>query len=645
VKKSLIAILVVGLAAAFWLPYYQPPTPAKADTPQVVINELAWPGSSKAANDEWIELYNPSGAEVDIASWVLTKDTGTEAIMITLPALAVIPAGGFFIISRLDRTASAIDIDPNFTSSAMTLSNTALRIKLYKGDWQDPANLVDTAGDGGAPPAGNNSAKISMERDADLGGWHDAQSAVNLDAGIIDVASPGAVNSVISQPPTITSINPNTAVAGAVLNIEEIVGTNFGTNTVTVRLERDGQILTADEVHLASPELIDAGVWELPEDAAGNWDLTVITEGGLSATLAQAVTVHEPPPQFDMSTLVRINEVYPQPGTTANDEFVELTNLAATSVNLNGWELDDVSSGGSAPFKLDGLVLPPSGFLTLYKPQSKITLNDSGDTVRLIQPSGMVLDSTSYAASIRGQSWAKNSSGWQWTTTPTPNGLNVFTEEEGEEDTPPAVEEEEDDTPIVYQPGVITIDELLPRPMDGEEEFIELSNPGSGSIDLAGWTLADKSNRKYKFPAGSRLAGGARLVIYAAVSKISLNNSGGEEVALLDTSGKTISELNYPDTAPEDSAYIRISSTDGTWTQPPTPGQPNPIDLAEVEKEVGGWVESDIVNSEAADELPVTGWMSLGGLGLVSGSLVAIMGARKKRHGPVRNQRQRDFTD
>ncbi|MFH0905357.1 MAG: lamin tail domain-containing protein [bacterium] len=589
--RLLIGLLGLSLLTAVWRPVL-----AENDlsSPSVIINELAWAGSSRAdhgSSDEWIELKNVSTETVDVSGWELTKNTGTEQLMITLPAGANITAGEYFVISHFDATNSVLAVEPNMLSTALTLSNTKLQIKLYKGGWQSPDNLIDTAGDGGAPPAGNYSARSSMEREDDDLGWHDAMVSINLDSGVTDLATPMADNSVIVEPPTLISVSPNTAQTDSTLTIESVVGTNFNTDpTPVLQLKQGSNTITATGVQVVDAGLIDAAVFDLTDAAVGAWDLVLTNSDGKTAVLPAAITITSPPEQFDLATTVRINEVYPQPNTTANDEFVELYNFGSTTVNLKGWEVDDVLDGGSSPFELDGVSIAPKGFVVIYKPDSKITLNDDGDSVHLIQPNGFLLDSTTYEKSTRGYTWSRFNDGWKWTDAPTPNGTNVF----HLPPPPPVPPEPEPDDPEstipqpTFQPGDIVITELLPNPQ-GQDEFIELFNPTNRPIDLASWALADAANAKYRIKhfdisvqTGEQLIiQPQRYVIIAqSVSKIALNNSGGETVVLTDPAGSPIDQVSYPDKAPVGAAYALMSG-EWTWVAQPTPGGPNIASLDE----------------------------------------------------------------
>lgn len=138
-----------------------------SDSADVVINELMWMGSVGHSSDEWIELRNMSGSDINLAGWQITKNTGSESLMLTI-ASGTIPANGYYLISNDSEssTSSALNVTPNLVTSSVDLHNSKLQVKLYKGDWTNSANLEDVAGNGGTPLAGLNSTtnKESMSR-------------------------------------------------------------------------------------------------------------------------------------------------------------------------------------------------------------------------------------------------------------------------------------------------------------------------------------------------------------------------------------------------------------------------------------------------------------------------------------------------
>lgn len=101
----------------------------------------------------------------------------------------------------------------------------------------------------------------------------------------------------------------------------------------------------------------------------------------------------------------------------------------------------------------------------------------------------------------------------------------------------------------------IVINEIMPDPPSKErdDEFIELFNRSSETVDLSGWSFSDGVN--YTFPDGTSLAPGAYAVIAANASRLtapsiigeytgSLSNRG-EMLRLVDPMGNTVDEVHY----------------------------------------------------------------------------------------------------
>ena len=70
--------------------------------PAVVINEVAWAGSSASAYDEWIELYNTTGSAINLTGWKIVDDNGAQTYNLS----GTIPANGYFLIERTQAVTS-----------------------------------------------------------------------------------------------------------------------------------------------------------------------------------------------------------------------------------------------------------------------------------------------------------------------------------------------------------------------------------------------------------------------------------------------------------------------------------------------------------------------------------------------------------
>ena len=184
----------------------------------VIINELMWTGSPTSASDEWVELKNNSISTIDfsVTQFSIYKN---DVLILGISSGSLAP-GGYFLISNFsqDNASSILNVAPDMVDTAVSLSNTDAQYKLYASA-DNTGTLIDTADDGsGAPLAGDNTNKYSMERNSTPGdgtlasNWHTATSAVNFDSETTAKGTPKAANSEIvsdTTAPVITLLGSN----------------------------------------------------------------------------------------------------------------------------------------------------------------------------------------------------------------------------------------------------------------------------------------------------------------------------------------------------------------------------------------------------------------------------------------------------
>ena len=83
---------------------------------------------------------------------------------------------------------------------------------------------------------------------------------------------------------------------------------------------------------------------------------------------------------------LRINEFLPNPVGSDNGEWVELYNHSSSTLNLNGWQLDDEDNGSRPHHFTATATISAFGYLVISKEISKLSLNNTHDSVRLIGP-------------------------------------------------------------------------------------------------------------------------------------------------------------------------------------------------------------------------------------------------------------------
>ena len=145
-------------------------------------------------------------------------------------------------------------------------------------------------------------------------------------------------------------------------------------------------------------------------------------------------------------------------------------------------------------------------------------------------------------------------------------------------------------TDLVLNEFMADNDNTLEDEDGASSDWIEIYNPGSGSIDLGGWYLTDDANNltQWRFPSGVILSANSYLVVFAS-SKDKTNAAGrlhtnfsldpdGEYLALLNPQTNVISEFApYPGGQQTDVSYGRDASdvTQVGFFSIPTPGARN----------------------------------------------------------------------
>ncbi|MBI4022006.1 MAG: lamin tail domain-containing protein [Candidatus Andersenbacteria bacterium] len=401
------------------------PLLVSAALPTVVINEVMWDGT------EYVEFLNTTEGEISLGGWSLTRQqAGGEAkTMVTFGAVDVIPAGAYFL---LEKTEAATTVSGNKIAGALTLVNTGELVVLL-----DAAGVVvDQAGQLGEWFAGENTTDgVAMERTgAELSGtvagsWHTSTGSSGGRSG-----TPGVVNSApaVNAAPEAILSGPASGLVGEELAFSAEDSTDAEDDTLTYSWNfGDGAAGSG------------AGA-EHTYTAAGTYAVRVtVSDGALEDEAGLTVSVTAPV----YSAVLVINEFLPNPvGSDSTGEFIEIKNTGSDSVDVSGWRLDD-EDGGSTPFTIpDGVSVAAGAVRSWLRSDTKLALNNDGDTVRLLDPAGVVKSSFSYADTVpEGQSYNRTAAGeWRLSTTVTAGAENVITAPaEDDEDEAEAEEEEE----------------------------------------------------------------------------------------------------------------------------------------------------------------------------------------------------------
>lgn len=296
-----------------------------------------------------------------------------------------------------------------------------------------------------------------------------------------------------------------------------------------------------------------------------------------------------------------INEILPNPKEADSEyEWIELKNTSEDEIDLTGLTIDDAEDG-SNPYTLKSKIAAQD-FIILRRPETKLSLNNNQDSVRLIYDE-KILDEVKYKNAPLGKSLIRIDDGvYEWTLEPTPGEENVLVEKEESEEEPETEfqtnvkttkksSKSTSKTNKKYRNGdlsdEILINEIFPNPKgsDSKEEWIELFNASDQNINLGNWQIDDDEGGSKPFTLSDQtnIKTKSLLVIPRTLSKISLNNT--EDAArLIDFEGNIVDEVEYEE-AKENFSYAKISLIDlidegkkesWEWTSDTSKGLPNP---------------------------------------------------------------------
>lgn len=342
------------------------PQLCQAAEPGVVINEIAWMGTENSANDEWIELYNSSETETNLDGWLLKSADDTPKINLQ----GKIPGKGFFLLERTDdQTVPEITADLIYVGA---LNNNGEKLRLIDSQ----GGLIDEIDCSIGWLSGDNASKQTMER-KNLTGWQTS-------------AEPGGTPKQINTQLTTSPVIPS-----------------------------DSEESRPSE----TPEQQDTG------DSSAAPPLQNDNEPPASITDALPEIQPSLPQPIKYPSNVFINEILPSPqGADTEQEWIEIYNSNDFEVDLNGWQIRDTVGQSRTYICPTASKIAPQGFLLLPRTDTKITLQNSGDTLELLNPNGEIVHQANYPKAPIGQSYNRTPADWQWSTTVTAGKENIISQ-------------------------------------------------------------------------------------------------------------------------------------------------------------------------------------------------------------------------
>jgi hypothetical protein len=207
-KPQALLILNVTLLIVLFITLSKPDPVKSAIAEHIVISEVQIEGAT--AGDEFVELYNPTGSDMDLTGWRLARKTsGTSSANLVTSINGTIPAHGYFLIAPATYTGSVSPDQPYSPAGTRISENNT--IYLYGND---SASLVDkvAVGDGATDGEGNTAPlpgdNQSIERKAKSSSTAQSMDGTDADEGNGEDSDDNASDFILriaSQPQNSTS--------------------------------------------------------------------------------------------------------------------------------------------------------------------------------------------------------------------------------------------------------------------------------------------------------------------------------------------------------------------------------------------------------------------------------------------------------
>ena len=291
-------------------------------------------------------------------------------------------------------------------------------------------------------------------------------------------------------------------IAASPQSIQNVYGltTNvFGPYTGSLKQSETLQLIDEQGAVLLTVPYTDVFPWPVAADGTGHSIVLANPSYGEGDPRAWDISdaVGGSPGQMDAfhpSPLrsVVINEILPHSENPAVPQFIELYNHSTNSVDVSGCILTDDPSTNKFVIP-GGTVIGPAGFVSFTQAQFGFTLNGAGETLYFIKPdNSRILDAVQFGAQANGVSygrWPDGANDFYAFTTNTPGTNNS-----------------------AIWIGDIVINELMYDPISGndDDQYIELYNKGTNTVNLAGWQFT--SGVTFTFP-GITIAPNGYLVV------------------------------------------------------------------------------------------------------------------------------------
>jgi hypothetical protein len=554
--------------------------PAQGD---IVISEFRTRGIG-GVYDEFVELFNPTGAEIDISGWVLSSSSDCGSVtsdLVTIASPRSLAPGQHYLLAS--ESATAVSADQTWPAAPSSTISDSGGIALFA---PGQPLAVDSAGmcattlfiEGTFLPPLTTNVNRGYERlpGGGLGNCTDSDNNTS-DFVLVNLNNPQNATSALTTTCTPATATPTSTSTPTLDPGDTILISEFRTRGPN---GEDDELV---ELYNPGGNMVHLGGWQVRRSSGCGVvigllftipDNTWLPPGGHFLAASENASISIEPDLvyaaglFDNGGLALLDSLsrrVDQVGMCATTLYREGSSLPLLPGDLDqGYERNPGGASGSCTDSGDNLA-----DFSLIAPDVPQNLDSPLTPCAGVSTSTPTMTPTSTSTPTKTPT--------QVTIIPT----RTFTRTPTNTRTPTAF-------PTAL-PGNVVINEYLPRPAsdwngNGEansrDEYIELINMGTTAINLQGWKLddmADSGSSPYTLPNLILPPYGIALY-YASETGISLSD-GGDTVRLLKPDGHTADLHNYAVVTASDRTWCRLPDGSGAWAFMcrPTPGRPNAL--------------------------------------------------------------------
>lgn len=439
IKLRKLFLLIVLLVAFYYL---QNRSLAQQTLPSIiVISEISWSGTKASANDEWIELFNPTDNIINLDNWGLYEQGG-EVLIITLKG--AIPPKSYYLVERTDDNVVSnvlADLVGPFGGNGLSNSGEHLVLKNAEGLIIDELNFSSGWPAGSGFPDYRTMERINvLSQGSDSNNWqtysHDSGNGIDAKGNTILGTPRYAVEKqIITSTQQISTTTESFQEQSPSFNTQNRnpVSTNkppvFNVPNNLYLLA--GEKLNLDLFSIQDPENENLEInWNFGDGSVykgskfehiyyypGRYTITILARDSVNEAKISLIAYVYPKNIF-------INEFMPNPlGKDKGAEWIELYNQNNFPVDLSDYILHTQTDKFIIP---KGTLLLNESFLVLPNKNTGLSLKNNNGTIKLLTPEGFLLQEINYQDVKEGIAVARKNDKYFLTQIPTPAMINII---------------------------------------------------------------------------------------------------------------------------------------------------------------------------------------------------------------------------